>query len=89
MTGGLVCPGESEDYPRGGAVTSLVLRAWVEPGADPQLRARVVEVSPGRGERQVIVTTSVEEACRAVRNWLEIQKRSISDGGDDAVTHRG
>jgi len=56
---------------RSGDVRSLVLRAWLEPGTPPQLRARVVEIGPNRGERPLFVTTSVDEACRAVRDWLE------------------
>ena len=54
-----------------GEVRSLVVRAWPEPGTPPQIRARVVEIAPGRGERTVLVTTSVDDACHAVRNWLE------------------
>jgi hypothetical protein len=48
----------------------LVIRAWVEPGAKPRLRVRLVTVIPGQAERQVLSTTSAEEACEAVRNWL-------------------
>jgi hypothetical protein len=69
---------------------SLVLRAWLEPGIPPHLRVRVVEIAPGRGERPVLVTTSVNEACRAVRNWLEtLQAPDANASGDDAVTRGG
>ena len=68
---------------------SLVLRAWLEPGV-PHLRVRVVEIPPGRGERPVAVTTSIDETCRAVRNWLEtLQARGSSGNGDGAVTRGG
>lgn len=68
---------------------SLVLRAWLEHGV-PHLRVRVVEIPPGRGERPVAVTTSIDETCRAVRNWLEtLQARGSSGNGDGAVTRGG
>jgi hypothetical protein len=69
---------------------SLVLRAWLEPGIPTRLRARIVEITPGHGERSVIVTTSVDEACRAVRRWLEtLQASGTSENGDDTVTPWG
>jgi len=72
-----------------GNVRSLVLRAWLEPGVPPRLRVRVVEISPSRGERPMVVTTSVDEACRAVRNWLEaLQARGSNENGDGTVTQR-
>jgi DNA-binding TFAR19-related protein (PDSD5 family) len=49
---------------------TLVIRAWLEPGAKPRLRVRLVRVIPGEAERQVLSTTSAEEASEAVRNWL-------------------
>jgi hypothetical protein len=49
---------------------TLVIRAWVEPGAKPRLRVRLVTVIPGQAERQVLSTTSAEDASEAVRNWL-------------------
>jgi hypothetical protein len=51
-----------------GKIRLLVLRAWPDV---PYLRARVVEIAPGRVERRVVATTSIDEACRVVRNWLE------------------
>jgi hypothetical protein len=51
----------------------LVLRAWLEPAGKPMLRVRIVAVSPGlagRADRPVVSTTSIEDACAAVRNWL-------------------
>jgi hypothetical protein len=83
------CPrNPAEEAARGsGPVRSLVLRAWLEPEL-PHLRARVVEIAPGRAERQVVVTTSVDEACRAVRSWLEtLQTEGIGGNGDGTVTH--
>ena len=89
MASGPVSPTAPGAAPNSGDVRSLVLRAWLEPGSPPQLRARVVEIAPGYGERPVVVTTSVDEACSAVRNWLEMmQARGINDGGDGTVTRR-
>jgi hypothetical protein len=69
---------------------SLVLRAWLEPGVPPRLRARVVEIAPGRGERSVVATGSVDEACGVVRSWLEaLQTPGTSENGDGAVTRGG
>jgi hypothetical protein len=53
----------------GGYVRSLVLRAWLEPGA--LLRVRVVEIDAGRHEQPVVVTASIDQTCQAVRRWLE------------------
>jgi hypothetical protein len=70
-----------------GHVRSLVLRAWLEPGVPRHLRARVVEIAMGRGERPVVATTSVDEVCRAVRHWLEaLQAQGAEDNGDGTVT---
>lgn len=63
-----VAPGTAQGS---GGMRSLVLRAWLEAGAPARLRARVVEIAPGVGERPIAVTTSVDEVCRAVRSWLE------------------
>jgi hypothetical protein len=90
MPDGPVSPTGPRAAPRSGDVRSLVLRAWIEPGGPPGLRARVVEVGPGRGERPMMVTASVDEACRAVRNWLEtLQAGGIRENGDGTVTQRG
>lgn len=73
-----------------GEVRSLVVRAWHEPGTPPQIRARLVEIAPGRGERTVLVTTSVDDACQAVRNWLEaLRAPDATENGDGAVTPGG
>lgn len=69
---------------------SLVIRAWCEPGAPPVLRARVVEIAAGRSERPIIVTTSVDEVCRAIRNWLRKPGLPGSgENGDGPVTRGG
>jgi hypothetical protein len=79
-----VSPDAPGHAPRSGEIRSLVLRAWLEPGF-PQLRVRVVEIPPGRAERPVAVTTSIDEVCHAVRTWLEgLQAR----GGNGTVTAR-
>jgi hypothetical protein len=90
MTSGSVSPAIPGAHSGSGDVRSLVLRAWLEPGVPPHVRARVVEITPGRGERPVVVTTSVDEACCAVRNWLEaLEARGTNDNGDGTVTQRG
>ena len=69
---------------------SLVLRAWLEPGSPPQIRARVIEIALGRRERPVLVTTSIDEVCHAVRSWLEaLQAPDADDIGDGAETPGG
>lgn len=76
--------------PGGGNIRSLVLRAWLEPGSWPQMRARLVEIVPGRAERPILATTSVDDACRTVRDWLEtLQAQDASDVGDGTVTRDG
>ena len=68
-----------------GEMRSLMLRAWLEPGSPPQIRARVVEIALGRRERSVLVTTSIDEVCRAVRSWLEaLQAPDPGDNGNGA-----
>lgn len=65
-----------------------MLRAWLEPGV-PHLRARLVEIAPSRVERPVVVTTSIDEACRAVRNWLEtLEAAGAGEDGDGTVTRK-
>ena len=89
MVDGAVSSPTTGAVPATGNIRSLVLRAWREPGIPPRLTARVVEITPGRDERHVIVTTSVDEACRAVRTWLEaLQGTSNGGNGDGQVTHR-
>lgn len=87
MASGPLNPAHAGAAPGSGKVRSLVVRAWLEPEV-PHLRARVVEIAPGRIERPVVVTTSVDEACRAVRSWLEtLQAEDIGENGDGTVTH--
>ncbi len=79
--------GSASDLTRAHAV---VLRAWVEParpGVPPRLRARLLEVRPGREPRSLLTTASVEEACQAVRVWLESLSGQV--GGDATVTRQG
>jgi hypothetical protein len=67
-----------------------VLRAWLEPGPPPHLRTRIVEIALGRGDRTVLATTSIDEACAAVRNWLEaLQSAPADENGDGAETRGG
>jgi hypothetical protein len=70
-----------------GHVRSLVLRAWLEDEV-PHLRVRVLEIAPGGNDQPVLVTTSVDEVCRAVQNWLEGLQAGGIGNGDGTVTHR-
>jgi hypothetical protein len=89
MASGSVSPDAPGAAAGKGDVRSLVLRAWLEPGV-PHLRARIVEIAPGRGERSVVVTTSVDEACRAVRDWLEtLQVQGTNNNAEGTVTRQG
>jgi hypothetical protein len=54
-----------------GKVRSLVLRVWLEPGAQSPVRVRVIERTPDGQERSVLATASIDEACSTVRSWLE------------------
>ncbi len=88
MTSSSVSPAAAGAAAGSGDARSLVLRAWLEPEV-PRLRVRIVEIAWGRGEQPVIVTTSVDEACRAVRNWLEtLQAQVTNDNGDGTVTRK-
>jgi hypothetical protein len=88
--GGPLSPATPVAGPESGDMRSLVLRAWLEAGVRPRLRVRVVEIAPGRGERSVVATSSVDEACGAVRSWLEaLQTRGANENGDGAVTRGG
>jgi len=62
-----------------GRTGSLVLRAWLEQGT-LHLRVRVVEIQPGLEERSIVATTSADEACQAVRSWLETLSKTSADG---------
>ena len=86
MASSHVSPAAAGAAAGGGDVRSLVLRAWLEPEV-PRLRTRIVEITLGRREQSVIVTTSVDEACRVIRNWLEtLQAQGAANNGDDTVT---
>jgi hypothetical protein len=69
-----VIPGRDGQGSGSGSVRSLVLRAWPEPDAEPGIRIRMVEIGPGQSERPVAVTASVDDACEAVRRWLEARQ---------------
>ena len=90
MASGPMNPAAPETTSWSGDVRSLVLRAWLESGDPPHLRVRVVEIGSARGERPIAVTTSVDETCRGIRNWLEaLQAKDSNDNGDGTVTQRG
>jgi hypothetical protein len=80
-----ISPATAGSAPGSGDQRSLVLRVWLEPGAAPRLRARIVEIVPGLGERPVAVTASMDEVSRVVRDWLEAFQ---ADGAGGTVTAR-
>jgi hypothetical protein len=50
----------------------MILRAWVEPHHKPSLRVRIIHMSMrGTGDPVTSAAATVEDACSAVRNWLE------------------
>jgi hypothetical protein len=53
----------------------LILRAWIEERSTEPLRLRITEVVSGQ-ESTVAMTVTVEDACQAVRHWLEKFPRS-------------
>lgn len=78
-------PAKRVAAPRSGEMRSLVLRAWLEPGPPPHLRTRIVEIALGRGDLPLLATTSIDEACAAVRDWLEaLQPAPAAENGDGA-----
>ena len=70
-------------------MSSLVLRAWLEPGPPPHVRTRIVEIALGRGDRPVLATTSIDEACAAVRTWLEALRSAPADENSGGAETRG
>ena len=69
-------------------IRALVVRAWLEQTGTPRIRVRIAELIPGREPEPVLVTVSVEEACQAVRGWLEaLPRRGAGGTGDGGVTH--
>ena len=85
MAGCPVSPAKRVAAPRSGELRSLVLRAWLEPGPPPHLRTRIVEIALGRGDLPLLATTSIDEACAAVRDWLEaLQSAPAAENGDGA-----
>jgi hypothetical protein len=89
MAGCPVNPAKPVAGPRSGEMRSLVLRAWLEPGPPPHLRTRIVEIALGRSDRPVLATTSIEEACAAVRNWLETLQSAPADENGGGAQLRG
>ena len=86
----MVCGQSDPATPGTGKMRSLVLRAWLESRVPPRLRVRVIEITPGRTERSMVVTSSVDEACRVVRSWLEtLRAQGSNENGDGAVTRDG
>jgi hypothetical protein len=49
----------------------LILRAWLDPGAEPRLRVRITHtLDIDRHEPTVEAAAMVEDACDVVRAWL-------------------
>lgn len=50
----------------------LVLRMWIEPGAEDGLRARITTSDDlGSEERTSVVAADVDEILRIVRAWVD------------------
>ena len=63
----------------------LVVRAWVEDHPTAPLRIRLTDASEaGAPEPTTTAFASIDEACEAVRRWLEDSLRP----GDAPVTDR-
>jgi hypothetical protein len=77
---GAVMPGGDVRHSVNADLRSLVLRVWLEPDISPSLRVRVVEIGPGLNERPLVVTASVDDACRVVRRWLEARQSRDAGG---------
>lgn len=50
---------------------SLVLSAWVETSHPTPLRVRITEVKAREIDARLLVAVNVDQACDAVRGWLE------------------
>lgn len=50
----------------------MILRAWIEPGHQRRLRVRIIRMGSEADSPPVTsAATTVDEACAAVRAWLE------------------
>ncbi|PPK67159.1 hypothetical protein V5P93_003496 [Actinokineospora auranticolor] len=60
----------------GDRAATLILRAWVEPTAAPGLRVRIIPLTDAGPDNPLVVST-VDEACAAVRGWLDGLTRTV------------
>jgi len=60
----------------------VVVRVWLEPGHDEQVRARVTATDLATNEETTAVAASVEEIVRIVRAWIQ----SFVSAGASGVT---
>jgi hypothetical protein len=51
----------------------LIIRAWIEPGIEGEIRVRMTGTRDVtvRGEELTATASSVEQACKFIRAWLE------------------
>ena len=50
----------------------LLVRAWIEGGPEPRLRARITRTRDLTSTEQTVTTTAtLDEICQTVKVWLE------------------
>lgn len=66
-----------------GPLGIAVLRAWLETGTEPRLRVRITETTdPVDDQPTATVVASADEACVAIRRWLD-RLLEIESGATD------
>ena len=60
----------------------LVISAWVEERPERPLRARITRIHQKEAERQVAVTSSVEDVLAIVREWLQGIQQGVESWGN-------
>jgi hypothetical protein len=59
----------------------IVVRAWLEPAAEPRLRVSIVEVRPGKEDHRLLACTAPAAVCEAVYKWVaDFERRAGLQG---------
>ncbi|MCJ7832158.1 MAG: hypothetical protein MUP92_01765 [Actinobacteria bacterium] len=67
--------------PRSDGTGVMILRLWIEPNHEKGLRARMTQTTGAVStSRSVVVASSKDAVCAAVRQWIEAFEES--DGGE-------